>query len=359
MFCDFMQVYQDHGQSGNWATVCDQLTYRVDSADGAVLHKGATPLKIEGSYATAFLVRCHGGVVSFSGNIGRFGRSDNVVNFSVDDTKKLINIFLSAMGLPVFTGGQVTSSAPVISDGQQDDSRRIESIYNGARVTRVDLTENFATGSRVDALEFMRLMSMTNYGRMKVGVYGNGETVTIGEGSRYLYQKIYLKADEMRQRQKKTEVSDDYIQHAYDSGLVRYEIEFKQACDRVGIRPWDNCTDKKIKPIYKQYREKAIKTMKTIDDKGEALPLPVLKTYCMFREGTDPRLHMSRATWYKHKKIIEDVKGIDISNPRASSEEPTRIIELEKYEPPQHHKPDFEFVAAQLLKAAESVRVAV
>ena len=354
MFCDRFDVWQDHGHD-NFDDVVSQYTFRTDP-DGEVIHTGAQKCRIEGSHSTSIGVRAYGSVVSFDGNIGRFGRADNLDNFTVDETKYLINVLVESLGLPPFTGSSVNSTAPVISDHASDFGRNKESVYLGAKVVRIDLTENFATGSRGDSLDYIRHLSTNNYGRQKTGIGGTGESIVIGEGSRFVYQKAYLKADELLAHKHKTGVPAELISYCYRNGIVRYELELKQACDRYGVRPWNNCTQSRCAEIFEKYRDKV---MVESDVKREVeLPKPQLKTLAMFKSGMNPRDHMSRATWFHHRKIIKDQTGIDISNVRSLNQEQVKVIRLRSVNVPPAFRPSVEVVADRLRQAALEAKAA-
>lgn len=53
------------------------------------------------------------------------------------------------------------------------------------------------------------------------------------------------------------------------------------------------------------------RTIKKLDI--ESLPSSVMGTYLMYKEGIDPRNHIDRKTFYKHRKVLLEY-GINISN---------------------------------------------
>ena len=107
----------------------------------------------EGSYDTKVSVRCDGRRVELSGNVGRFGRTDNLFGVKVLETVEIANTILAAVGLPPFTDFE-RSTWLSRSDTYQTRS---------AVITRVDLTANFAAGSRDAAFRVLHWMSGQPY----------------------------------------------------------------------------------------------------------------------------------------------------------------------------------------------------
>lgn len=354
MFCDWMQVWQDHPRELPREFVTD-YTIRIDDA-GEIKHTGATPFRVEGSHSSSLSIRAYENKVSFSGNVGRFGRADNVLNFDVDQTKQLINIFVSAMGLPEFTGGHVSSTAAVVSDRDTDRNVRTEHISTGAKVVRVDLTENWSAGSHSDAVAYTNYLTTVNYGRTRSNVYGDGETVVIGDKSRYKYEKVYIKSCEMNHRSKKTGVDQELIDYVEDQGIVRYELELKQACDRLGIRPWNKCTQLNCEEIFEKYQGKVMRQANIVEP--TQLPTAMLKTYALHKAGINVKEQVSRATFYRHRKVILEELGIDISRKRKPEVEAVRVIRLRPVVVPDKYVQQFDRTAMALREAANEIRKA-
>jgi hypothetical protein len=130
---------------------------------------------LEGSHSSKIQVRCDGNTVRLSGNVGRFGRSNNLFGYSFDEIIQKTNQILDFYGLPHFTAGESSFF---------QSSKTLQ--YSGAKVTRLDLTANYSTGSEQDACDFLRWLSSQQASRVKTGVYGEGATVDFGRGSRNL-----------------------------------------------------------------------------------------------------------------------------------------------------------------------------
>lgn len=230
VFCDWLTIYQDHAE-GELPIINDGFVVRfepdcfkksMDFETGELRpmfdatkaeYTVSRRMEHEGSYETKVSIRCDGRRVELSGNVGRFGRTDNLFGSKVLETIDRANQILAALGLPPFT---CTDRNPM--QARQDTFHK-----NNAVITRVDLTANFSAGSREAAFRVLNWMSgqgtARNSGKNPRN-YGNG--VTWNEGSKRHYEKLYFKADELGKH-----VSDEVRQYCEDNGLLRYEVSLK------------------------------------------------------------------------------------------------------------------------------------
>jgi II/X family phage/plasmid replication protein len=215
-FCDWLSIYQRHGSG--LPRVADGAVIRIDR-HGEVETTTLKKSRIEGSHETSIFVRCDGETVWFDGNVSKFGRPDNVFGYSFQQCLQLVNGQLSRLGLPSFTDGD---SYVTNFKGEP------RTVWTGAIVTRLDLTQNFSTGSKDDAYQFMRFLNGQQASRLKTGTYGDGETVDFGRGSRYAYLKAYLKGPELRRHSKASAIAND------DFGIQRSEYLDRVATCAIG-----------------------------------------------------------------------------------------------------------------------------
>lgn len=234
VFCDWLTCYQDH-DTADLPMINEGYVVRFEP-DAIVSRGHVNPetgeiafapmfdaskaeytvtrrMEHEGSYETKVSVRCDGRRVEISGNVGRFGRTDNLFGSKVIETVEIANRILATMGLPPFTGCE--KATPLA---------RSDSFYQRSCViTRVDLTANFAAGSRDAAFRVLHWMSgqgsARNSGKNPRN-YGNG--ITWNEGSKRHYEKLYFKADELGKF-----VSDEVKQYCEENGILRYEVSLK------------------------------------------------------------------------------------------------------------------------------------
>lgn len=232
VFCDWITIYQDHfgtelpvindgyvvryEAGSDFSSVVDFETgeYKrsldLSKAEFTVSRR----MEHEGSYETKISIRCDGRRVELSGNVGRFGRTDNLFGLGVLETVARANEILAALGLPPFSSVEAN-----FSHARDNGFHK----SHNAQITRVDLTANFATGSRQAAFRVLHWMTgqgtARNSGKNPKS-YGNG--VTWNEGSKRHYEKLYFKADELGKH-----VSEEVKQYCEENGLLRYEVSLK------------------------------------------------------------------------------------------------------------------------------------
>lgn len=266
----------------------------VIDPSGEISRLKSLPVKVEGSHSTKLTVRVDKDRVYLSGNVGRFGRRDNLFNFDVDVTKRLANAVMDRFGLPRF------------------DSR--------AKIVRIDLTTNYATGSASNARQYLWSIGRIATGRQKRHAHPDGATVEWGgkgnggSGSRYVYSKVYIKGTELYKKQKKTEAPQSAIDYCHDQGIVRYEVELKQALYRKGLKNWNDCTTETTTRLFEEYRDRQIMAeIKTEANDISKLSKEGRMVYNSWKCGEDLVSMMSRATWYRHRRKILDALDVDIA----------------------------------------------
>lgn len=226
-FCDWLSCYQDHAGGGlpviNNGCVAqfeaDAVKRFIAPETGQIKTVFDTEqiewttqkhFDYEGSYGTKIRVKCDGNRVSFDGNIGRWGRPDNVFGFGVCACIDRANAILELLGLPPFTHEK---NIPTRGDVY---------IPNGCIITRVDLTKNYAAGSHKNAVRLIHYFAGQDSGRRASAKQYGENGVTWNEGSKYWYSKMYIKAESLG-----NDVSPEVTEWARESGIVRHEISLK------------------------------------------------------------------------------------------------------------------------------------
>lgn len=359
-FCDWLSLYQHHGQGQGLPLVNDGAFVRYD-AHG--VHESTTlkKLRVEGSHETALFVRCDGETVWFEGNVSKFGRPDNVFGFTLGQCIERINAFLHTLGLPPFTSG-VRSVDQRVGDSKTGDWRP---TWTGARITRIDITQNFAAGSRDNAYAFMRHLASQQASRLKTGTHGEGETVDFGRGSRRVYSKAYLKGPELfkhignpnkfkKQTTQFSKPHDPYIielaQWCSDIGLVRFETTYKSTYLIDAGLNYLGGFDMNVIHVDFQKRQEVFTRATCEADQLSDLPKQFLATYRMWQAGDDVAKHLSRPTFYRHRAALLPY-GVDIAikSNVVRLAQPTKIITLGPVAPPDFYRmpsPSFISLAA-------------
>jgi hypothetical protein len=335
VFCDWITLYQEHEEelpilNDGYVVRFEPEAFRkcIDDETGEIRpmfdalkaeFTVSRRMEHEGSYETKVSIRCDGHRVELSGNVGRFGRPDNLFGFRVPETIARANEILAALGLPAFSGVEKNCAFA-----------RIDNFAKGrnAVITRVDLTANFATGSREAAFRCLHWMSgqgtARNSGKNPRN-YGNG--ITWNEGSKRHYEKLYFKADELGPH-----VSDEVRDYCNQNGILRYEVSLKarELADRglQSITGWADVTKEGIRMenvIYGKFAEVLTRNQVSVT---ECQKIPgklgfIAKSYL---NGENPYeasdvADRTRRLW--RKQLLE--YGLDIAQPIDVTRMQTRI----------------------------------
>ncbi|GAA5096967.1 phage/plasmid replication domain-containing protein [Wohlfahrtiimonas larvae] len=275
----------------------------------------------EGSHNTRIMLFCDGTRVFLSGNVGRWGRKDNLFNLNFQQTISKCNSILKKYDLPPFTIGK---SERFFS--QFDGKSHLKRLY-GAVVTRLDINVNFATGSPENAQYLIDYLQARSMSYVSKSVSGRSSVQWGKKGGR-LYTKAYVKFEEMLRHcsSKKDELAvlteSFAYQFAKNNGIVRIETEIdRKTLSETGLRDLENITMSKLVGVAK------IK----IDELMNDIPLGLehfepekvfykkehkkyIKTLAMWKSGMDLKAFtvISKSTFYRHKEEILKISGIDI-----------------------------------------------
>lgn len=349
VFCDWLSIYQRHGQG--LPVIADGCMVQYDE-HGAHEFTVLKKRRIEGSHESAVQVRCDGETVWFEGNVSKFGRQDNVFGFVFSECIQRINSVLSVLGLPPFTKGERVE----VSKRNHDDCA--EWVWTGARITRIDVTHNLAAGSKENAYSFMRHLASQQASRQKTGVFGEGETVDFGRGSKYVYAKAYLKGPELLKHARKLKDPDNSRQRAYDPylealadwcnsiGLVRFESTYKARYLTQNHIQFLGGFDMNV--LLADFAERqSVFTRSTCDvDELTDLEPKLLSVYRMWQAGDDLTVKFKKSAFYKHRSALLPY-GVDIATKSnvIKFEPKTRVITLGPVSPPDfYERPHFSHI---------------
>lgn len=328
-FCDYLGLYQDHHDLIKPLPFLNDGAYCVIDKEGCVVHTKLKKQRVEGSHESALFISCDGHRVTFDGNVSKFGRRDNVFGYPFGDALARVNSILASLGLPPFTQGERHIS---------NFKGNPRSIWTGAKVTRVDMTENFATGSKEDCSAFMRYLAGQQPSRLKTGTHGDNETVHWGEGSRRVYSKAYVKSIELRKRGQ----GDVYVMRLADwcdeVGLVRFETTYKPTqLHAMGCHYLGGFDMRQLEIDFEERKQILTRHSATLDDLT-ALPRSVLGTLRMWQSG-DAMSSLSTATFYRHRKALLPY-GVDIAvkSNVVKFQPRTRVITLGPVVPPDFYE---------------------
>lgn len=301
-FIDWLTITQNHPEGGLPQVDCGAVWATDEQGD--VKWRTVRRVVHEGSFETSVSVRCDGFRVELSGNVGRFGRPDNVFGFGLVECLRKANEVLSHYGLPPFTSGR---------QWHRVTKRGIQSEWTGARISRIDLTSNFEAGSADNATATLRALAQQHKSKQRGRTSGEGETVDWGRGSRRQYWKAYNKANELKVHGC---TDERLIEHCREVGLVRFEGTVRSnALTDLGAaflgdyeRGWGMA---QLIRLFAEASEVLQRAEKTTDDLDE-LPRPLRATARDYLAGMDMRLVLKRRTFYLHRKSLLPY-GLDIA----------------------------------------------
>ena len=168
------------------------------------------------------------------GDVGVFGRHDNVFNYSfVDTIKKLNDLLVNDFELPPFTAGEDFFRQVRFHRFKE---LKLLRVWTGATLSRIDLTQNFFLGSPELAAEYMHYLASLKPTRMRTHINGSSdliETVNYGLNSKYRSGVVYNKALEFsRHKADKLKHKEPYYLNLFNylnnNGVLRYELRLRQ-----------------------------------------------------------------------------------------------------------------------------------
>ncbi len=273
-------------------------------ADGVIDWRSPKRLQVEGSYSSRVAVRGGMGVVEFSGNPSKFLQGHNL--FGSADLRRLM---VSALELVAARLG-LTPSA---------DDRRVWAAGH-YDLSRVDLARMIECGppERVrTVLDVLGQVARTRY--QARSVVGSG-TVYLGQHSRRVSLKFYDKWAELQVRGHGlcSTLASDWHQAlvSWAAGKLRVELTLRsmELVDRElrRARMWtgslaESLLDERLAGL------ELSDMVRLVEDVAHDLPGKLLAVYEAWRAGRDVRLMFTRPTFYRYRRQLLDLAGVDIA----------------------------------------------
>lgn len=270
----------------------------------------------EGSWSRKFTVRCaNPGLLSISGNPVKLLQGHNLFGSS------------DAVGLFLEAGLFVRQHVGLFPGPETWEANKVW----GPKFTRLDLTRSYRFPSRAIAQAWIRDVAgaaRSRHGAAKL--YGDG-TAVWGEGSRRWMFKVYDKQGEMLAHMKRTHVltgleTRDLLEWA--SGVVRFELQLRtmeleeNSVDVAALRGAE--APAAALRIWKRYYDRVTfneNAAMTNPDLLEAtLPAHLALKLGAWRGGTDLRRVMSKPSFYRVRRDLLAVAGVDIASPPPKRE---------------------------------------
>ncbi len=326
-FVDWLSISQIHPEGG-LPEVDSGCVLGVDE-DGQLRWKTVASVKHEGSFDTSLQVKCDGFRVTFSGNVSRFGRMENVWGYDFWECLRRVNAVLAHYELPPFTAG---SKREQLSKGE------LRYVWSGARVSRIDMTANYEAGSADNAHAYLAWLGTQHVGRHEGRRLGQGETVAWGGGKRQ-YWKAYIKHLELQHHGCEDQ---RVIDHCAARGMVRFEGTLRSdALTRFGAAYLGDYESGwamgELIRVFNEHACVAARAERGTDDFDE-LPKHLRATARDYLAGMDMQACMSRRSFYRHRRELLSY-GIDIAVRNVLPFQPrVRVIELTRAEVPSWYQ---------------------
>lgn len=293
---------------------------------------------VKGSHNTALQLRSDGTTLSIKGNPGRFGRPDNLFNLDLSETIDRANAIVQAQGFPArafhkghpleFSRSQLEKmgfAKEQIAEIQRlpDAKESPEKQWSGARVWEIHLTQNFVTGSPENVKRVVDWANTQTVSRVKKSRLG--ATTVVWGNLKYCQTELYGKAEEMlahckSKEEKEAMKQSEAYKWALANGVVRLEIkcakDFLRERKLTYLGNWDMGT---VTALFEEKSE-ILRRCALVKDQDEADILAALEpkyrvTAAAWMQGIDLTTLMSRATLYRHAKVLREY-GMDIMEKR-------------------------------------------
>lgn len=269
--------------------------------------------QVSGSFDTSVRVTSHKGWVRFSGNPARWDRPDNLFGHSLDESMGIVNGILAGLGLPPFSKG-------IRLDLMARTGLELHA-WSGCTFSELHVTRNFETGSDLLARLAIRSYAGRSAAYMRKGVHGD-ETVCWSSSRRRV--KAYRKGAEMGVHAKLS----PWGEWAKSRGIVRHEVEVKRRIlSETGYRHWGNLDMGKLIQLFDQETEILRRVDCSLDPLAiESVPSNTRLTYAAWLRGEDVRSLLPRATFYRHRKALNDCASVDIAEVRSTGAQVVPIV---------------------------------
>lgn len=273
-------------------------------ADGVIDWRSPKRLQVEGSYSARVAVRGGMGVLEFSGNPSKFCQGHNLFG-----SAELRPLMVSALDRVAARLGLTPSADDrrVWAAGDYDLSR-----VDVARMIDCGLPERVRT-----ALDVLGQVARTRY--QARSVVGSG-TVYVGQHSRRVALKFYDKWAELRVRGHGlcSTLSPDWRQAlvGYAAGKLRVELTLRsmELVDR-GLwraRMWTGSVAESV--LDERLVGLELHDMvRLVEQVVQDLPPRLVPVYDAWRAGRDLRALYSRPTFYRYRRQLLDLAGVDIA----------------------------------------------
>lgn len=287
----------------------DGCTLRLDQ-DGAV--RQATPHRrgIVGSYEAVLQLRSVSPLeLEVQGNPVKFLRGHNL--YGPSDLLKLLWDALS-VALPrspaACTLADVGIASPALLEGV---------------LTRVDLTHMFELASEADVTAWLRTAELVAHIAKRGKGVMHGNTLVMGSASGKSFTRwqivLYGKGSEVRARPLPAPMMEHPAVLAWAARNLRVEVRFgRLELEKQGLRQlsaWANISEADCDGLWRAKVDQLEFNLGDREFDVDTLPRQLRTTYVAWTTGADVRNLLSRRTFFRYRKQLLALAGIDISVP--------------------------------------------
>ena len=281
------------------------------SPQGDITYEKRCLKQIAGSYDSSISIVSAGDLqpgfaseVYISGNPSKFLQGHNI--FGSDDLHSLIADTLGVISKYI--------DLPINQYSLND---------RDTRLTRVDVNYSYELNSLSDVLAWIGSAAISSNSRHG-GAVKKGSTVYWGKGSKRWQMKAYAKGKEISVRKHKLpfELLDTPL-YQWAQNKLRIELTLvTKELQKLDLRSPSNWNKSTPQQLFDDYitRINMNQQVALTDKKVLELPQALKSTYLIWQQGFHVREHIPERTFYRHKKQLIDLHGIDITLPRQSSE---------------------------------------
>lgn len=272
--------------------------------DGEVLKRWPAFLPILGSYDDRILVKTPDPCTLYlTGNPVKFFQGHNL--FGSDDP----------VGLALAAGIAVRESVGMFPG--PDTFRACD--FSRPKYSRIDLTRSYRFRSEAEALEWIRAVAAASRSRHGAALT-RGETVYFGQHSRRWSMKVYPKRQELTAHKPRCGPALHHFDLLADwaSGVVRFEVVLRGPELEHLPSDFDPLT------VWQTYFDKITFNENAAMSHDRTLIEQALKPHqqmavMSWRAGLDLRTIYSKPGFYKVRRELLDLVGVDISQPPQAS----------------------------------------
>jgi len=296
MYIDWLTIQQDNS-NGYFSPVSDGTVVKYDPQENPVWQT-ACGYQHKGSYESSARIKIDERSASLSFNPSRFNRPDNVSGVTWDEAINIANSIMAEFGQNPFQAAPTKSSNGLV-------------LFPGATITRIDVCENYKTGTHCNAQTYIRALSQTRISRNTTS--RKGDTVYFNKGSERKTLKAYIKGPEILSR---TKHLTDYRLHLGNElteyGIIRLEAKYSaKELRRHNLRNLASITHQKLEAHFMADKDKM--KHEVHEENLDSLTQNEIGILRMWQSGDNVRDYIKSSAFYKHRKNIKLKTGYDIA----------------------------------------------